>query len=726
MSEQKERRQWVWIATTLIALSLGLGALAAQGTSVSCEVPKEPIRLMTPSDVTKIMQVVDVALSPGGEHIAYVLQVQREPGVDEDGPAYRELHVSDPEGYSRPFVTGKVNLSKVRGSPDGRRITSLAKRFDDKHKSLYAIAIDGGESRRVVGHETAISDYAFSPDGGRVAFLAKEKRDKAYEAAKEQGYNAKVYEEEPRFTRLWFGELERGLVPKDAKPTAVSLEGSVSTLSFSPSGEAMALSIAPTSSIDDHYMKRQVHLFNVETKALAGKLETQGKIGAARFSPSGDKIAMIASADLNDPSSGRLMVGSAEGGALTPALPVDAEEHVSDFDWLDDDTLVFLSGRGVQTVVGTVKADGSNASVLVGPEGPVFWRLSVSRKAKRAALVGDSPTFPAEAFIADLERPGPAKRLTAHNPWLKEIHLGRQEAVTYTARDGLEIGGILIHPAVKAPESERVPLLLVVHGGPESHVRNGWVTGYSRPGQTGAAKGWAVFYPNYRGSTGRGVDFSKKGQADYAGAEFDDLVDAIAHFDAQGLIDPKKVGITGGSYGGFASAWGATKLTEHFAASVMFVGITNQISKAGTTDIPNEMFLVHSRRWPWEHWDWFRERSPIHYVEQARTPILIMHGEQDTRVHPSQSLELYRYLKLVDKTPARLVLYPNEGHGNRKAAARFDYSLRQLRWFEHYLAGPGGAPPPHPLDHSKALNPESSEECEEGEEGKGCEPEPSP
>ena len=100
-----------------------------------------------------------------------------------------------------------------------------------------------------------------------------------------------------------------------------------------------------------------------------------------------------------------------------------------------------------------------------------------------------------------------------------------------------------------------------------------------------------------------------------------------------------------------------------------------------------------------------------------------MHGEKDTRVHPSQSLELYRYLKLVDKTPARLVLYPNEGHGNRKAAARFDYSLRQLRWFEHYLTGPGGEPPPHPLDHSKALNPE---DCEESEGDKESEPKPSP
>jgi dipeptidyl aminopeptidase/acylaminoacyl peptidase len=112
-----------------------------------------------------------------------------------------------------------------------------------------------------------------------------------------------------------------------------------------------------------------------------------------------------------------------------------------------------------------------------------------------------------------------------------------------------------------------------------------------------------VFYPNYRGSTGRCVAFSKLGQADCGGAEFDDLVDAVRHLVDMGLVDEDRVGITGGSYGGFTAAWGATALTEHFAAAVMFVGISDQISKAGTTDVPQQMYLVHSRRWPWEHWD---------------------------------------------------------------------------------------------------------------------------
>jgi dipeptidyl aminopeptidase/acylaminoacyl peptidase len=236
-------------------------------------------------------------------------------------------------------------------------------------------------------------------------------------------------------------------------------------------------------------------------------------------------------------------------------------------------------------------------------------------------------------------------------------------------------------------------------------VSNGWVTTYSRPGQVAAARGFAVFYPNYRGSTGRGVDFSKLGQADAAGREFDDLVDGVDALIDRGLVAKDKVGITGGSYGGYASAWGATYYSHRFAASVMFVGISDDVSKIGTTDIPEEMFLVHHRKRLWDDWDYFLQRSPIRHVEKNRTPTLILHGKNDPRVHPSQSLELHRHLKTLNQAPVRLVLYPGEGHGNRRAASRLDYNLRMLRWMEHYLQGPAGEPPAWKIDYAKQIVP---------------------
>ena len=121
-------------------------------------------------------------------------------------------------------------------------------------------------------------------------------------------------------------------------------------------------------------------------------------------------------------------------------------------------------------------------------------------------------------------------------------------------------------------------------------------------------------------------------------AEFNDLVDAKQHLVAAGLVDSERTGISGGSYGGYASMWAASALTEHFAAAVaFFVGISNQLSKFGTRNIPREMYNVHSRAWPWENWMWMLERSPVFHADKTRTPLLIMAGDKDPRVHPSHS-----------------------------------------------------------------------------------------
>ena len=207
------------------------------------------------------------------------------------------------------------------------------------------------------------------------------------------------------------------------------------------------------------------------------------------------------------------------------------------------------------------------------------------------------------------------------------------------------------------------------------------------------------------------MEFSKLDHFDPAGKEFDDLVDAKTHFVESGLADPDRVGVTGGSYGGYATMWSATALSEHFAAGVAFVGISNLISEVVSGDIPRELFEVHMRFWPWDDWQLALERSPVFHAGNAHTPLLILGGDNDTRVNPSQSLELYQTLKLRSDTPVRLVIYPGEGHGNSRAAARLDYAMRMTRWMDHYLMGPGGEPPAYELDHASRL-----EEIRDGEE----------
>lgn len=647
---------------------------------------------MSPEQVAKIRSVSSVAIAENGEHIAFVLSVPRLPGSDENGSAWSELHVTSRGGESRPYITGNVSIGSVSWRPGGRDICYLSKRQGDEHTALYAIAVAGGESRRLLSHDTSIRSYSFSPDGSRVAFLASEEDSKELKALEEKGFNAEIVEEQLHFTRLWIAELGNS----DSEPRQVEVQGNLSSLAWSPSGNEVVVAIAPTPLIDDYYMKRHLAVVDVDGAGIVSELENIGKLGAVAWSTDGSKLAFVSGEDLNDPAAGRLYVADRASGSVQDVLP-NYNGHVSSIAWRDAKTIVFLGEEGTHTALSSVGHDGTNRRVHLAPT-RVLSGLSLSKDGHSIALRSDSASHPAEVHALDLAEGGATQleRLTDSNPWLADVPLAPQRVESFKARDGLELEGILIEPLNRI-EGQRYPLILAVHGGPEAHIKDGWLTGYSYPGQVAAGEGFAVFYPNYRGSTGRGVDFSKLGQADYAGAEFDDLIDAVDHLIAIGLVDKDKVGITGGSYGGFATAWCSTYHSERFAAGVMFVGISNHLSKSGTTDIPNEMFLVHARKRMWDDWQFYLERSPIFHVEKARTPLLIMHGKSDPRVHPAQSLELFRQLKTIGKTPVRLVYYPGEGHGNRKAAARYDYNLRSKRWFEHYLQGEGGEAPPHEL-----------------------------
>jgi dipeptidyl aminopeptidase/acylaminoacyl peptidase len=457
-------------------------------------------------------------------------------------------------------------------------------------------------------------------------------------------------------------------------------------------------------------MRRRLHVVDATSGAVVVKLVHEGKVGGAAMSPSGKQVAFIAAHDVHDPQAGRLMVASVADGKPRELLPEFAGHFVS-CAFVDETTIAWLADRGCETLFGKIGVDGSGSQELVAEAGFVISSFALSRDGKRAALVAQTAAHPAELFV--VETGGEKRRLTDSNPWLEQRELGAQEIVKFKARDGLDLEGVLIHPigAIGASgdvsgqnPAHPVPLVMIVHGGPESHFRNGWLTRYSEPGQILAAKGYAVFFPNYRASTGRGVAFSELDHKDPAGKEFDDLVDGVDALVASGLVDKSKVGVTGGSYGGYASGWCATKLSDHFAAAVMGFGVADLLSMLGTSDIPDEHYYVHHQMHPWEDWNLFLERSPIYHATQSKTPILIMGGKADPRVPPTQSIELYRYLKMVNHPAVRLVLYPGEGHGNARAASRLDYHLRLLQWFDHYLKGPGGTPPAMELDYKTLVN----------------------
>ena len=653
--------------------------------------------VITADDLTNLEQVSQVQVSHDGDKFAFTRSVPREVYVEKDGLNWTQLFLLDDKGVERPYITGQVNIKNIQWSHNDEYIYFLAKMAEEKYSSLYRIAFLGGSEQKVISlKDRSISSYSLSSDGKTVAILAKPAKDKSVKKLKELGFKAEVFEEDLVNQELYLVDLK--ITKKAINPEAAPISDYVSAVHFSPNNETLLVKTQPSALIDDKYTLSKWHIFNIASKKITNSFATEGKLGNASFSHDGQYVAMIGAEDKHDPSAGRLFIANVNDSKVNYWLE-DYPGHVADFAWSkSDNELYFIGNQGTQSMLAKLELSDPEIETVISLGQFIPSNISISNSGKTIALKANTEKHVNEVFMV---RNNKATRLTNSNEWLADRRFGKQQTLSLKARDGVNIDGILIYP-VDYKEGQTYPLIMTVHGGPESHDKDGWVTNYSRPGQLAAGQGYAVFYPNYRGSTGKGVDYSKLGQNDYAGKEFDDLIDFKNHLVDMGLVDESKVGITGGSYGGYASAWGATKLTEHFAASVMFVGISNQLSKFGTTDISSEMHNVHARSYPWDKWSWYLERSPIYWAGQSKTPLLIMHGKDDPRVHPAQSMELYRYFKVQNK-PVRLVYYPGEGHGNKKMAAKYDYNLRLMRWMDNYLKQGNKTMPSHELDHKDKL-----------------------
>lgn len=643
--------------------------------------------IVTPRHIAEMETVVSSLISPDGQHIAYSLSIPSDPYKENAGNSNSLYLLNVSEGTTTPYYTSS-SISSVQYRPGQDAVTFLTKKSNDETRSIYQIPIDGGEAVKIFSFEQDIISYTWHNDGNRIAFMANEVAEKSNSPLP---YQADVYEENVPSRRGYLGNVS--MSNQSARPLPV--EGSVYKMEWSPTGDRIAISAAPTPSVDDRYMSQQIFVVNAESGQISAEINNRGKLDQIEWSPNGQRLALVAASNINDPNAGRVLIVSARGG-VPQIIDSDFEGAYEQIKWMEENYIHYLASESTASRLGKVRFDGGEKLTLFFSEEHDISSFSISDSSSYS-FVASAPDHPSEVFYLSGEETEMYERMTYHNEWLNSAELGEQVVVNYQSRDGqYSIDGILIYP-VDYEDGTTVPVITQVHGGPESHYDNGWLTSYSTAGQMAAGKGYAVFYPNYRGSTGRGIDFAFSSQADLAGAEFDDIVDGVDYLIEAGIADPERIGVTGGSYGGYASAWMSTYYSDRFAASVMFVGLSNLLSMWGESDIPEELYLVHARKRIWNNWNWFLDRSPVYHIENAQTPILIMHGAEDTRVHPSQSLELYRHLKVrKPDLPVRLVYFPGEGHGNSRASSKLDYSYRMLQWFDTYLmTGDASAEEPH-------------------------------
>jgi dipeptidyl aminopeptidase/acylaminoacyl peptidase len=651
----------------------------------------DPVRgqdLLSPEELLRLETIDLVQVCPGNSEMIFRISTPREPNDEPGISASRYFRTPLTRWAPVSLMDELKNASSPQFSYDGKHIGFLYA-GEGEPVQVWVMGSGGGKIRKLTNEPSGVTQFKWQPGKNGIAYLSGDVTTDREKELKKRGYDFIFYEENLKNSRLRMAWYDKEWNQTSA--WEITHEGNTWDFEFDRQGTRIAATISPENLIDQRYMFRKIYLIDLQTGEMKQLSGHEGKLGNYQFSPDGLHLAFASGLNINDSQVSQAYVMELSSGMLYNLTPLSFRGHINWVHWKDNNHILLHSSEGVYPTLSVVPLNGGSRKVILSGAGNgfIFGPPQFTPDFKHFVFSGSTPSDKSNLYYWNGK--SVPRKLSNLNPFLSDRLLGKQEVISYQARDGKEIEGIMIHP-VGYVAGRSYPLVVYVHGGPESHESNGWLSSYSTPGQVMAGKGYLSLYLNYRASTGYGVDFAMEGFMDPAGKEFDDIADGIEWAVREKGADPDRVGMAGGSYGGYASAWFATYYTRYVKAVCMFVGISNVASKRGTTDIPFEELSVHSGKKLEEQWQLDLERSPVYWAHQSRTATLIYGGAADTRVHPSQSLELYRRMKMNDHPAVRLVQYPGEGHGNRKQVGQIDVLYRQMEWLDWYVKDL------HPLD----------------------------
>ncbi|MFZ5918792.1 MAG: S9 family peptidase [Chloroflexota bacterium] len=672
--------------------------------------------LITAKDFYHLRRLEEPRLSPDGSRVAYVLVT-----VDQANNSYRSAVwvAATAGGPGKPFTAGEKRDTSPRWSPDGSRLVFVSNRHGDKNQ-IYLIDLDGGEARRLTNMENGATAAAWSPDGRRLAFLSpvnaeeraaeaagepreqldadeRQRRAEEKKKADEKKCDPRLIERLPyragtnflsdRYSHVYLIDVDAG----DTRPQRVT-DGDYD---FAPpawltTGDAEEAALVTWAVRDP-----QAHDLNFNGQVLrlsvsGGEplvLSQPGYHPQSPWpSPDGRWVAYIHLLDERPFSqTARLAVVPAGGG---PAIELtgDLDAPVGEFCWSSDSQWLYF----------TAAVHGNNGVYRVRPHGgpvePVIggvrYVTGLDAGTDHLVCAISEPGTLADLFVFDATGQG-ERRLTEINAsFLAGKTLALTEEMWYESHDGTPIQGWIVKPPDFDP-TQTYPLVLEIHGGPHA------MWGPAEPSmwhefQVLAARGYVVFYCNPRASSGYGHAFRTATHAHWGFADQQDYLIGLELVIRRGYVDPERLAVTGGSYGGYMTAW-LIGHDDRFKAAVSQRGVYNLISFTGTTDIPR----FTESQYGASYWDdplllW--QHSPLAYVEQIHTPLLIVHSEHDYRAPISDAEQLYTALKRLGREVV-LVRYPREGHELSRSGEpkhRIDRINRIVAWFDEHVGAQTG------------------------------------
>lgn len=559
--------------------------------------------------------------------------------------------------------------------PDGR-IAFTSNR--DGRNAWYAISPNGGEAVKLVeGGDSIPTGGTFSRDGKRLVFTEQTERLDKKEwdekvKKKDDGYYA---EKKLTYTHIWVYDL-------DAKKKKQITNGNSDNQgpSFSPDAKWIAFTSnrSGTTARDANWSNNNDLFVMSADGGEPRQLTTNpGPDNGPSFSPDGQWIA-YSSSDFKNNSADQsdVKVISVQGGQ-PKNLTADLDYSVSNIDWSSDGKFIyFATAEGLTSKLYKVAVAGGKPTEISFGKAFVFGNYTTTDDGLKWLVTGGTLDEAGIVYLAGADGQQP-KRVFVEHGRMGDFNIARSEAITWKGADNWDIEGVLTYPLNYQP-GQRYPTILNVHGGPHGRFSANFAQG----AQIWAARGYAVLSGNPRGSSGRTFAFSNANQNDWGGKDFQDLMKGVDFVIAKGVADSAKLAVMGGSYGGFMTFWTVTQ-TNRFKAAIGHAGISDWYSFFGQTDIPNLLEfgfggLPSGSKATYEKW------SPIEYAARVTTPLLITHGESDTRVPIPQADEYYRLLKKLGKS-VEFLRFPREGHGITEPVHRLYLDQEQEKWFAEYV-----------------------------------------
>jgi dipeptidyl aminopeptidase/acylaminoacyl peptidase len=647
---------------------------------------------MRPADVYALVSAGDPRLHPDGSRVAYVVT-----GADEEANEYRSaIWVTHVDGSAEPvrFTSGEKRDTTPRWSPDGKWLAFASNRGDEKAPSaIYVIGAAGGEARKLTEQKESVESIVWSPDSTRIAFTARV-RNEAYDEEDER-------KREPRrFTRVfhkldsvgWTGDRRKHVhvVDVESGETTQLTSGDFEhdNPTWSPDGAQIVFDGLRDERWDTELINRLyvVDASGGEPRALTGD---DGSYEGASFSPDGSRIAYRMSVeDGTYPHHMQLGVMRADGGEprlLTTSLDrqcapyPDYREPI----W-DGDRLVFSIEDGGNVHLYTVAADGSaEPELLVGGEQAIS-----GYDMRDGTLVYTASTH---RTMRELFTGTDGRRLTnVGKAFTEGRELLEPERFTARSQDGYEVDAWIVRPP-GFEEGTRYPALLTIHGGPFTQ----YGTGFFDEIQVMASAGYVVLFSNPRGGSGYSEEHGRAIRGPVGGAgpgwgtrDYEDVMAAVdTALERYDFIDAERLGVIGGSYGGYMTSW-IVGHTKRFKAAVSERAVNNLVSMFGSSDL----FWVFERQFGgpfWDNVDAFLEKSPSTYARSIETPVLVLHSENDLRCNIEQGEHLFTLLRLLGKE-VEMLRFPAESHELTRAGSPRHRVIRfeaVLEWFDRYLKG---------------------------------------